>query len=91
MTLKWSTNTYYKDSYVLKGKSGNMFDNFKSPETLNSKTLSLTILNQNILYITRQADAILKRVDMLIHDLALQKQVDDYYPEDKKEDIPEEA
>ncbi len=53
-------------------------------------------INQNILYQTRQSDAILRRVDMLINSNKLQKQVDDYYDppstqglDEDSEDIPE--
>ncbi len=45
------------------------------------------ILNQNVLYLTREVDAIKRIVAGIREDKLLQKQVDDYYEE--KEDIPE--
>ncbi len=62
----------------------------------------LRILNGNILYITREVDKIIKIVTQLELDSRLQKQTDEFYggtgeshlgiaPEDKSEDIPEDA
>ncbi len=65
-----------------------MFSKLKSQGTLVNKPLNLTTLNQNILYLTRQTDAILKRVDMLIDDYNLQKQANSYY-EDKEQTSPQ--
>ncbi len=56
-----------------------MFNKLKSQRTLVNSTLNLSTLNQNILYLTRQADAILKRVDILIDDINLQQQANAYY------------
>ncbi len=52
-----------------------MFHNLKSQRTLDNSTLPLTlnkieILNKNIIYITHQVDAVLKRITNL--DLKLQ-------------------
>ncbi len=68
-----------------------MFHNLKSHRTLDNSTSELTlnkieILNQNILYITHQIDACLKKVNQIDHDLGLQTQVDQYFKE--KEDAP---
>ncbi len=67
-----------------------MFNSFKSDKrTFNNSTLNLRVLNQNILYVTRQVDAVLKRVDILIHDLAIQKQANEFYEESKSERFDE--
>ncbi len=44
------------------------------------------ILNQNILYITREVDKLTRITLGIQHDLALQKQVSDFFP---PEDIPQ--
>ncbi len=48
------------------------------------------ILNQNILYLTREVDKIVRLVNTLVVDKKLQTQVDKYFPEDNENDIPEE-
>ncbi len=48
------------------------------------------ILNQNILYLTREVDKIVRLVKTLSVDKDLQTQVDKYFPEDNEQDIPEE-
>ncbi len=48
------------------------------------------IINQNILYITRQVDLLVKWMKEDIDNSNLQQQVDKYFDEDKK-DIPEDA
>ncbi len=58
-----------------------MFHNLKSQRTLDNSTLNLSTLNQNILYITRQVDVILKVLNHIEADSKLQKQVDDYFDE----------
>ncbi len=78
-----------KQIYSGRRKFEDMFNNFKSLETFNSKTLNLRVLNQNILYMTRQADAILKRVDILINAMNLQNQANEYFEESKSEKFPE--
>ncbi len=50
----------------------------------------IRILNQNILYITRQVDLLVKWMKEDIDDSNLQQQVDKYFDEDKK-DMPEDA
>ncbi len=76
-------------TYVLKEKSRNMFHNFKSRGTFNSSTLNLTVLNQNILYLTHKVDKCVSMLRRLELDHKLQNQVDSYFDEDK-ENIPEE-
>ncbi len=56
-----------------------MFHKPKSPRTLVSSTLNLTVLNQNILYLTHEIDDIKRLLNLLINDTKLQKQVDDFY------------
>ncbi len=48
-----------------------------------------TILNQNVLYLTRETDDIKRILQQFIASTKLQKQVDDYF-EDSTKDIPEE-
>ncbi len=66
-----------------------MFNKLKSQRTLVNSTLDLRTLNQNILYVTRQADAILKRVDMLITEQNLTKQANQYFEDHKSEQFDE--
>ncbi len=47
------------------------------------------ILNQNILYLTREVDKIVRLITIMNNDKNLQTQVTDYYDEDS-EHIPEE-
>ncbi len=47
------------------------------------------IINQNILYLTREIDKIVRLITIMNNDKNLQKQVTDYYDEDS-EHIPEE-
>ncbi len=58
-----------------------MFNNLKSRETLDSSTLTLTILNKNILYLTHTMDKCLRVLKEMQSDTALQKQVDEYFDE----------
>ncbi len=67
-----------------------MFNKLKSPETLVNKTLTLKILNDNILYLTHGMDKCLAILKERESDKNLQKQVDDYFTEDIQKDIPEE-
>ncbi len=48
----------------------------------------LEVLNKNIIYVTYQVDKILKIEQGIMSDKNLQKQVDEYFDEDK-EDIPD--
>lgn len=68
-----------------------MFYNLKSRETLVSKPLNLTTLNKNILYLTHTMDKCLVVLKEIQSDNHLQKQVDEYFDEDDKKDIPEET
>ncbi len=79
---------------VGKEKSRTMKFDILSPSrtlNLNSKSTQLDIINKNILYLTHEVDkcvAMLRRMEVNAN---LQKQVDDYFPdEDNQNDIPEE-
>ncbi len=66
-----------------------LFDNLSPKTDFSSKIqLKLDILNKNILYVTHEVDKIKKIVTGLQTDIALQKQVTEYFEEDDK-DIPE--
>ncbi len=65
-----------------------MFNKIKSPETLFNKTLTLTILNGNILYLTHTVDKCLAILNEMQSDKGLQKQVNEYFEKDT-EDTPE--
>ncbi len=60
-----------------------MFHNLKSQRTLDNSTLNLRILNQNILYVTREVDKILKVVESLRIAQSNQQQVDEYFEKDE--------
>ncbi len=61
-----------------------MFNKLKSPETLVNKTISLSILNQNILYLTHTMDKCLVVLKEIQHDKDLQQTADKYFSEDSK-------
>ncbi len=65
---------------------------FKSsePDLKFNLQLQVTILNKNILYLTREVDKIVRLVRELGIDKNLQQQVDKYFDEDSQHDIPEE-
>lgn len=66
-----------------------LFDNLSPKTDFSSKiTIQLDILNKNILYCTHELDKIKKIVTSLETSQNLQKQVDEYFEEDKS-DIPE--
>ncbi len=48
------------------------------------------ILNQNVLYLTREVDAIKRIVTGIREDKLLQKQVDDYYDDEMARNTPPE-
>ncbi len=58
-----------------------MFNKIKSPETLFNSTITLKLLNDNILYLTHELDAIKRMLSGLINDISLQKQVTQYFDE----------
>ncbi len=64
---------------------------FKSTDADLSKILSiLETLQKNTLYITYRVDSMLKKVNELVTDKHLQRQVDDYFdPDDKIEQDPD--
>ncbi len=65
---------------------------FKSsePDLKFNLQSQLRIINANILYLTREVDSITRSVKQLGNDKELQQQVDKYFDEDNKQDIPEE-
>ncbi len=65
-----------------------MFNKIKSPETLFNSTITLKLLNDNILYLTHELDAIKRMLSGLITDISLQKQVTQYFDEDSGQDTP---
>ncbi len=83
----------YQDIYIEKKKSKNMNLKFKSTEAdlkFNIQS-QIRILNQNILYITRQVDLLVKWMKADIDNANLQQQVDKYFDKDSENDIPEDA
>ncbi len=79
------------DLYVLKRKSENMNLKFKStPADLKFKLQSnkFDIINGNILYLTHEIDQIKKIVIAIQNNSQLQKQVDDYFDEDIRQNGP---
>ncbi len=56
-----------------------MFNKLKSPETLVNETITLRILNQNILYLTHTMDKCLYVLKEMQHDKDLQQTVDKYF------------
>ncbi len=79
------------DLYVLKRKFENMNLKFKSsePDLKFNIQSQFRILNQNVLYLTREIDDIKRVLNQFITSTKLQKQVDEYFDEDS-EHIPEE-
>ncbi len=66
------------------------FINLSPPTDFYLKFQSnLEILMKNVLYITHEVDQIKKLVNSLNNSTNLQKQVDEYFTEDKIKDIPE--
>ncbi len=60
---------------------------FKSTPADLSKILSILETNQkNILYLTYRLDSVLKKVNQLVVNEGLQKQVDEYFDQDQQED-----
>ncbi len=63
---------------------------FKSNASdLQKISQSIDTIQKNTLYLTYRIDSILKKVNQLVVDKGLQKQVDSYFEEDMKTDIPE--
>ncbi len=61
---------------------------FKSSDADFQKLFqSLDTLQKNILYITYRTDSVAKKLDELLHNMKLQKTVDDYF--DDKETSPQ--
>ncbi len=76
------------DLYVLKEKSRNMNLKFKSsePDLKFNIQSNFRILNQNVLYLTREIDDIKRIVKSLETNLNTQKQVDEFFEDSKQED-----
>ncbi len=64
---------------------------FKSsePDLKFNIQLQLRQINDNILYLTREVDSVVRLVKQLDNNKALQQQVDKYFDEDNQNDIPE--
>lgn len=73
------------DLYGQKKKSKNMNLKFKSsePDLKFNIQSQLRILNQNILYLTREVDKIVRLIKLDSHDKDLQLQVDKYFEDDE--------
>ena len=65
-----------------------MFNKLKSPETLVNETITLSILNQNILYLTHTMDKCLVVLKEMKHDKDLQQTVDKYFDETSPQTDP---
>ncbi len=77
--------------YVLKEKSRNMINLLsKSPETYEKLTLKIDMLLTEQRHQRGDLATIKRQLHTLINRAQLQKQVDDYF-DDNKEDIPEES
>ncbi len=64
---------------------------FKSTDADFKKMFSIIeTIQKNVLYLTYRLDSLLKEVKSLTVDKGLQQQVDSYFEEDMKTDIPEE-
>ncbi len=63
---------------------------FKSTDAdLQKMFQSIETIQKNVLYVTYRIDMLIKRFDKLTTDQNLQKQVDEYFEEDMKTDIPD--
>ncbi len=80
-----------KEIYIEKKKSKNMNLKFKSsePDLKFNIQSQLRILNQNILYLTREVDKTVRLVKQLSVDKGLQQQVDKYFEDDIEETSPQ--
>jgi len=66
-------------NFIFKSNASDLQKMFQSIETIQ----------KNVLYLTYRVDTLLKKVNVLVVDQGLQKQVDEYF-EDRPKDIPEE-
>ncbi len=71
--------------YIVKEKYRNMNLKFKSsePDLKFDIQSQFRIINQNILYLTREVDQIVRLVKQLSIDKGLQQQVDKYFEDDE--------
>ncbi len=67
------------------------FDFSKSIDTdfRNKLSINLRQLNDNVLYCTRELDKCVKMLNAINNSINLQKQVDEYFDEDKEETSPQ--
>ncbi len=64
---------------------------FKSTEADLKKFIQLQLtIHKNVLYMTYQVDKIRKDITAMQTDKGLQTQVNDYYDQDEKEEVPPE-
>ncbi len=62
---------------------------FKSNASdLQKISQSIEIIQKNVLYLTYRTDHILKTLNKMVIDKGLQKQVDEYFEEDMKTEVP---
>ncbi len=67
------------------------FDFSKSTDAdfRNKLQSDIFILMKNVLYLTHAVDRLNKNVTFILNNSNLQKQVDEYFDDDDKEDIPD--
>ncbi len=67
------------------------FDFSKSIDTdfRNKLSINLRQLNDNVLYCTRELNKCVKMLNAINNSINLQKQVDEYFDEDKEETSPQ--
>ncbi len=82
---KWFSKYDCEHFYWTKRKSENMNLKFKSsdPDLKFDIQSQFRIVNQNILYLTREVDKIVRMVKQLSIDKDLQQQVDKYFEDDE--------
>ncbi len=66
-------------NFIFKSNASDLQKMFQSIETIQ----------KNVLYVTYRIDMLIKRYDKLEIDKGLQKQVDEYFEEDKEETSPQ--
>ncbi len=87
----WLINYYPKRINSQKEKSRNMNLKFKSsePDLKFDIQSQFRILNQNVLYLTREVDLLVRMAKQSANDKGLQQQVDKYFEEDNDETSPQ--
>ncbi len=66
-------------NFIFKSNASDLQKMFQSIETIQ----------KNVLYVTYRIDMLIKRMDAMSVDKSLQTQVDAYFEEDNKNDIPD--